>query len=119
MAEIPISHDNVKNLKTTQEDRGTIIHEIISGDKYKTPVLVSIIPASSNETEKIEEIEYACLLANCFPKSINNDAFNYSSGEHNLEELDIEFTCTKYESNQINKVAQALLNKYKILTNSL
>lgn len=53
MAEITISHDNVKILKTTQEDRGTIIHEIISGDKYKTPVLVSIIPASSNETEKI------------------------------------------------------------------
>ena len=66
-----------------------------------------------------EKIEYACLLANCFPKSINNDAFNYSSGEHNLVELDIEFTCTKYESIQINKVAQALLNKYKILTNSL
>ena len=66
-----------------------------------------------------EKIEYACLLANCFPRNINTDVFNYSSGEHNLVDTGIEFTCTKYESIQINKVAAALLNKYKILTNSL
>ena len=66
-----------------------------------------------------EKIEYACLLANCFPKGINTDVFNYTSGEHNLVETTIEFTCTKYESIQINKVAARLLNKYKILANSL
>ena len=45
-----------------------------------------------------EEVEYACMFANCFPKGINNDPFNYTSGEHNLVETNIEFTCTKYES---------------------
>lgn len=66
-----------------------------------------------------EKIEYACLLANCFPKGLNTDPFNYTSGEHSLVETNIEFTCTKYESIQINKVANALLEKYKILANSL
>lgn len=66
-----------------------------------------------------EKIEYACLLANCFPKGINIDAFNYQSGEHRLVETSVEFTCTKYESIQINKVAARLLQKYKILANSL
>lgn len=66
-----------------------------------------------------EQIEYACLLANCFPRNINLDAFNYQSGEHNLVEMNIEFTTTKYESPQINAVAKALLEKYKVLGNSL
>lgn len=65
------------------------------------------------------EVEYACLLANCFPKTIKNDHFNYTSGEHNLVEYNIEFTCTKYESLQINKVAKSLLSRYRILANSL
>lgn len=64
-------------------------------------------------------VEYACMFANCFPKGLNNDPFNYTSGEHNIVETDIEFTCTKYESIQINKVAKALLDKYKLLANSL
>ena len=66
-----------------------------------------------------EAVEYACLFANCFPKNIKNDQFNYQSGEHNLVEYNIEFSCTKYESIQINKVAQSLLNRYKLLANSL
>lgn len=66
-----------------------------------------------------EKIEYACLLANCFPRGINTDVFNYTSGEHQLVETNLEFSCTKYESIQINKVAAKLLSKYKILANSL
>lgn len=66
-----------------------------------------------------EGVEYACLFANCFPKNIKNDHFNYTAGEHNLVEYNIQFSCTKYESIQINKVAKALLNRYKLLANSL
>ena len=66
-----------------------------------------------------ENVEYACLLANCFPKNLKNDHFNYTSGEHNIVTYDIQFTCTKYESAQINKVATTLLSKYKLLSNSL
>ena len=66
-----------------------------------------------------EKVEYACMLANCFPKGINTDVFNYESGNHALVETDIAFTCTKYESIQINQVACKLLDKYKMLANSL
>ena len=64
-------------------------------------------------------VEYACMFANCFPRGINTDVFNYQSGQHELVETTIEFSCTKYESTQINKVAAALINRYRILTNSL
>ena len=66
-----------------------------------------------------ENVEYACLFANCFPRSVKNDQFNYTSGEHNLVEYNIEFSCTKYESIQINKVGKSLLDRYKLLANSL
>lgn len=66
-----------------------------------------------------EAVEYACLFANCFPKTLKNSHFNYESGTHDLVPYEIEFTCTKYESMQINKVAQSLLNRYKLLANSL
>lgn len=63
--------------------------------------------------------EYCCLWANCFPKGINNDPFNYNAGEHALVQTTIEFTGTKYESRQINEIGAALLAKYKINANSL
>ena len=63
--------------------------------------------------------EYVCLFANCFPKGINLDPFNYTAGEHELVQTTIEFTCTKYESPQINAVGDALLKKYRILANSM
>lgn len=88
-----------------------------SVDKLQANQTAEFIYVATDSTG--EKVEYACLFANCFPKGINNDVFNYTAGEHNLVETDIEFTCTKYESIQINKVAQALINKYKILANSL
>lgn len=65
------------------------------------------------------KVEYACLLANCFPKVYKNDQFNYQSGEHNFVETQIDFTCTKYESIDINEKAKILLKNYQIMVNSL
>ena len=66
-----------------------------------------------------KNLEYACLFANCFPKNVNTDFLNYNSGEHNLVTTQIEFTATKYESVQINYFAKVLLDRYRILSNSL
>lgn len=66
-----------------------------------------------------KSVEYACLIANAFPLSLNNDAFNSTAGTHDIVEVPVEFTATKYESIQINAVAKALLNRHKILANSL
>ena len=65
------------------------------------------------------EVEYACMFANCFPKAIKTDHFNYQSGTHELVDYNIDFAATKYESIQINTVAKSLLDRYKILANSL
>lgn len=66
-----------------------------------------------------QEVEYACLFANCFPSNLKNDHFNYTAGQHELVEYNVEFRCTKYESLQINKLAKSLLDRYKVLANSL
>ena len=85
-------------------------------------------PSQANQTAEFiyvnldktgRKVEYACFLANCFPRQINTDQFNYTSGTHDLVETGIEFSCTKYESTQINAVANELINRYKVLTNSL
>ena len=86
-------------------------------DKTQANQTAEFIYVSTDNTG--ENVEYACLFANCFPKNLKNDHFNYTSGEHNLVEYNIEFTCTKYESIQINKVAKSLLDRYKLLANSL
>ena len=65
------------------------------------------------------QIEYACLLANCFPKSINLDPFNYTAGQHNIIETEIEFSCVKYEDSDINELAKHLLHNRLILSNSM
>lgn len=66
-----------------------------------------------------ENIEYACMFANCFPGGLNTDAFNTQSGQHELVQTQISFHCVKYESIQINKIAKVLLDKYKVVANSL
>lgn len=64
-------------------------------------------------------VEYACLLANCFPTTLPLDHVNYEAGQHELVTMDLSFTCVKYESIQINKVAKNLLDRYRLLANSL
>ena len=66
-----------------------------------------------------KNVEYACLFANCFPKEIKLDHFNSDSGEHQLVQMEIPFTCTRYMSPQINAKAEQLLIKYNVLMNSL
>ncbi len=50
-------------------------------------------------------IEYACMLAHCFPASSNRDHLNFESNSHDNAEYEIEFRCTKYESRYINDIA--------------
>lgn len=65
------------------------------------------------------EVEYACLLSNMFPKESNHDHFNYEPGSHDLVDISINFTATKYMSSQINALGKAAINKYQILKNYL
>ena len=66
-----------------------------------------------------QKIEYACQWCNCFPKSINLDNYNTESGSHEVAKIQIDFDGIKYESPQINRKATELLERYKIMVNSL
>lgn len=66
------------------------------------------------------ELEYACLLANCMPKSVPiSQIADFTPGDHNLATFDIEFTCAKYESIAINFFAKRMLDRYRLLGNHL
>lgn len=89
---------------------------------YNLPVCqanqtAEFIYVATDQTGK--KVEYAALFANCFPKNIQFEQFNYQAGEHNLVEMDIQFTATRYMSPQINEKAKQLLIKHNALMNSL
>ena len=65
------------------------------------------------------KVEYSCLWANCFPKEIKLDHFNYDAGQHELVQMDIAFSATRYISPQINDLATRLNQRYNVLMNSL
>lgn len=73
----------------------------------------------TDPTGRSDAIEYACLLCNMMPKGVKKDHFNYEAGTHSIVQTDIEYTAVKYESPQVNEIAKALLDKYKILRNYL
>lgn len=75
------------------------------------------IYVSTDQTGK--NIEYACQFCNCFPTNIDTDRYNFTAATHDAVQMDIEFSCTKYESPQINAKAAQLIKNYAILRNSL
>ena len=77
------------------------------------------IYVSTDPTGRSSGIEYACLLTNMIPKTVKKDHFNYTAGEHQIVQTDIEFTVVKYESSQINTIAKALMDKFNILRDFL
>lgn len=52
-----------------------------------------------------KRLEYACLLAHCFPSGSPRDHLNFETNSHDNAEYSIEFNCTKYESRYINDIA--------------
>lgn len=66
-----------------------------------------------------EEPEYVCLLTNMFPRSSDHSHFEYEPGSHDLVQLSLEFTTTKYMSSQINYIGSVALKKFAILKNYL
>ena len=63
--------------------------------------------------------EYVCLLTNMFPKGSDHSHFVYEAGSHDLVQLSIEFTASKYMSSQINYIGVEALKRYNILRNYL
>ena len=64
-------------------------------------------------------IEYACMFAHAFPKSVNKDQYNYNSGERSPIEVSVPFSVMKYESRYINDLAVRYLIKDQLEYNYL
>lgn len=77
------------------------------------------IYVQTDPTGRHTGIEYACLLANMMPKTVKKDHLNYEAGQHPIVQVDIPFTCVKYESPQINLIATELVKKFAILRDYL
>lgn len=73
----------------------------------------------TDQTGRASNIEFACLFANCYPNGIQMSHLNTRSGDHNIVELQIGFSCTMYFSPMINDIGKQLLEKYQILMDSL
>ena len=96
-------------------------HGMIGDDcEYKASNhIMEAVYVVTDPTGRPDKIEYAALLSNMMPKQVPIDHVNYSSGDHGAAQVDLQFTCNKYESPQINEIAKTLLTKYVILTDSL
>lgn len=66
-----------------------------------------------------EMAEYVCLLTNMFPRSSDHSHFDYEPGSHELVQVNLEFTTTKYISAQINYIGTVALQRFQILRNYL
>lgn len=64
-------------------------------------------------------IEYACMFAHAFPKQVNKDQYNFSSGERSPVEVSVPFSVMKYESRYINDLAIHYLIKDQLEYNYL
>lgn len=81
--------------------------------------IAEAIVVSTDSTGRTDGIEYCALLTNMMPKSVKMDQFNYESGQHAAVPMDVQFTCSKYESADINAIGKALMTKYTTLYNML
>lgn len=66
-----------------------------------------------------EQCVYSCLLTNMFPKSSDHSIFDMDPGSHEIVDMSVEFTAKKYMSAQINSLGQTLVDRFKIMRNSL
>ena len=69
------------------------------GEKNHTAEFVYLV---TDPTGKF--IEYACLLAHCFPEKVDRDQYNYDTNSHDATEIEVVLHCTKYESRYINDI---------------
>lgn len=59
-------------------------------------------------------IEAAAYYTNCFPTKIPMDHLNYSSGDHGITEIDIEFRGNFHMSKAVNELAVKAMQAYTI-----
>lgn len=66
-----------------------------------------------------KKIEYACMFAHAFPTKVPKNHLNFEKGNRDNVLMDLEFKVTKYESIQINQIAEYYIQQSKLNYNYL
>lgn len=83
--------------------------------KNHTAELLYVVTDPSGAVGGSNGIEFACYYTNVFPIRIPQDHLNYTAGDHGLVEIDMEFRGNFHQSREINELAVAAMEKYRIL----
>ena len=82
--------------------------------KNHTGELLYVVTDPSGAAGGVSGIEFACYYTNVMPTKIPQDHLNYSSGDHGLVEIQIDFRGNYHQSGEINSLAKTAMEAYKI-----
>jgi hypothetical protein len=82
--------------------------------KNHTGELLYVVTDPSGAAGGASGIEYAAYYTNVMPTKIPQDHLNYSSGDHGLVEIQIDFRGNYHQSKEINELAVTAMQSYKI-----
>lgn len=80
---------------------GVSVPALPYGEKYHTAEFIYY-----TLTPNMQDLEYGCMLAHCFPTKVPKGHLNYESGSRENVPIDIELRTTKYESSYINEICE-------------
>ena len=98
---IMLEHGEEYPTATTTNAAGQTVSKVPYGEKYHTAEFIYY-----DLTPNMQDIEYACMLAHCFPTRVPKSHLNYEHGVRDNVSMDIEMRTTKYESSYINQIAE-------------
>lgn len=106
--------DGEKRLYTTDADKDTVGYEFNEAE-HTAEFIYCLTDRTGSQVER------AVLLADCWPKTINegNALNSEGTGAHDNVTYDITWNCVVYRSAIINAIANDLLKQYRIVSNSL
>lgn len=71
-------------------------------------------PSGATGSNRSRGIEYAAYYTNVMPTKIPQDHLNYSSGDHTIAEITMDFRGNYHQSKEINELAVAAMDHYQI-----
>lgn len=98
---IMLEHGESYPAATTVNAAGQTVSKVPYGEKYHTAEFIYY-----DLTPNMQDLEYACMLAHCFPTKVPKSHLNYEHGVRDNVSMDIELRTTKYESSYINQIAE-------------
>lgn len=98
---VMLKHGEVYPTATVVNAAGATIAKVPYGEKYHTAEFVYY-----DLDPTMQDLEYACMLAHCFPTKVQKSHLNYEKGVRDNVPMDIEMRTTKYESSYINQIAE-------------